>query len=438
MRRVCVVFLLGIVLGPAACADSPPVAPTPPLSSQPQTPGAAPTASLTVTLDSLGSQEAVAAVSDVILDASASTGAALRYTIDFGDGFRSTDRQARHIYNAPGIYNATATVTDESGRSASASREITVGSPVGLWVNSGYFPRINRVEVRALTITVQDGNSIRGVLIKDSASRSAVTGSLTTDRRVRLVVEGAGETFEGALPPTFSVDAATWPLSMRGGSLDGETIAFKRALGEPMGTSPDADLHMRFFSFGAPYAVKQISPVLFDASSSRGNALTYYIEFGDGQVATTSMATHPIATPGEYVARLTVVDRFGRSDSESTTYHAHSLITGISWSWFGLNPDCRCRVALFVSEQDGNSIKGTVAIDSASPLGGDWGYVPYTGTVRSTGEVDLVFAESGIRMTGTMSLPGPFTTSGLNSMTLTFHGGPHDGFTIPMRVYDPY
>ena len=76
--------------------------------------------------------------------------------------------------------------------------------------------------------------------------------------------------------------------------------------------------------------------MLFDGSVSRGDGLSYFLEFGNRQVAEASTATHPIEKEGSYQARLTVVDRFGRLDSESVPYAAMSLVWPANdYYWLG-------------------------------------------------------------------------------------------------------
>ena len=283
----------------------------------PETPSAGPTAAFTLTVDSAGSQEAIAGLSNVTVDASASTGAGLRVEVAFGDGETATTAVARHVYRAPGSFTITVTVTDDAGRKTTTTRQLVVASALGRWVHSGFIDRRGEVEVRTLLLMAQDGLTVRGALTRDGNRTIPVTGTLNADRAIRLVLEDGSEVLEGPIPSVFST-LTTWPLTSRGGSIDGQPLAFTRVAGEVTGAAPDAVLGMRFFSFGAPFAVKQISPVLFDGSSSRGEGLTYYLEFGDGQSVTTASATHPMQKEGTYVARLTVVDRFGRSDVEST------------------------------------------------------------------------------------------------------------------------
>jgi PKD repeat protein len=120
----------------------------------------------------------------------------------------------------------------------------------------------------------------------------------------------------------------------RGGVADGETLIFRRRSAEPSGPPPHAVFAMRFFSFSAPYAIKQISPVRFDASASQGDGLTYYIEFGDRQYTTDATAVHPLEKVGSYTARLTVIDRFGRTDVESRPFRVETLVANRDYFWW--------------------------------------------------------------------------------------------------------
>ncbi len=57
-----------------------------------------------------------------------STGTALSYTWDFGDGNGSTGQDPIHIYGADGNYTVTLTVTDSCGNSASATKTVVIST----------------------------------------------------------------------------------------------------------------------------------------------------------------------------------------------------------------------------------------------------------------------------------------------------------------------
>ncbi len=183
MRTVRIV--LGVLfLVSAGCGDSPATQPTP-VPETPQTAG--PTASFTLTVDSAGSQEAIAGLSNVTVDAGASAGAGIRVEVAFGDGDTATTAVARHVYRAPGAFTITVTVTDAAGQKNSTTRQLVVASPLGRWVHSGFVSRRNEVEVRTLVLSAQDGLTVRGVLLRDGNRTIPVTGTLTAERTIRLV-----------------------------------------------------------------------------------------------------------------------------------------------------------------------------------------------------------------------------------------------------------
>jgi OOP family OmpA-OmpF porin len=51
------------------------------------------------------------------------------YAWDFGDGGRSNDQHATHVYRSPGSYTSTLTVTDDDGMTGTASCMVQVSAP---------------------------------------------------------------------------------------------------------------------------------------------------------------------------------------------------------------------------------------------------------------------------------------------------------------------
>lgn len=192
---------LGVLLfALPGCSDTPPTQPTPVT----ETPTTAPTATFTLTVDSLGSQEAIAGVSNVTVDASASTGAGTRVEVAFGDGETATTAVARHVYRNPGSFTVTLTVTDAAGRTTTTTRQLVVASPLGRWLHAGFIEKRGSVEVRTLALTAQDGVAVRGTLTRFRNQAIPVTGTLSSDRTLRLTVEDGSETFEGVVPSVLS------------------------------------------------------------------------------------------------------------------------------------------------------------------------------------------------------------------------------------------
>ena len=63
------------------------------------------------------------------LDSSDSDGTITKYTWDFGDGSKSTEKSPIHTYKLSGTYMAKLTVTDNGGLSASKSQQIKIDTP---------------------------------------------------------------------------------------------------------------------------------------------------------------------------------------------------------------------------------------------------------------------------------------------------------------------
>ncbi len=195
----CVLFL-------AACGDS----------ARPSGPSPTPdpsVARLAVTIDSLGSSAAITSLSQVEFDARGSTGPGpLQYAIDFGDQTSATAAQVRHVYQAPGIYQASVTVTDAAGRRSSATQTVTVRSLIGSWYAAGLNRARGRAEVRRLTLASQDGATVSGEFQVFGGAVTRVTGRLENERTLKVDVPGLAEV-SGRIPSQVTGEGAVMPLA---------------------------------------------------------------------------------------------------------------------------------------------------------------------------------------------------------------------------------
>ncbi|HVQ01590.1 MAG TPA: PKD domain-containing protein, partial [Candidatus Thermoplasmatota archaeon] len=69
----------------------------------------------------------------VVFDASGSVdpdGVIISYVWDFGDGTQGTGMNPTHVYQAPGQYSVTLTVTDDAGLTSAVTMTVTVSAPV--------------------------------------------------------------------------------------------------------------------------------------------------------------------------------------------------------------------------------------------------------------------------------------------------------------------
>jgi PKD repeat protein len=381
-------------------------------------------------------RDAIASLSEVVVDASASTGSsALTYSIDFGDGTSAAGATARHTYSAAGTFTIVCTVTDAQGRKATASGQIVVKAMTGRWFQAQYVDRSKRVEIRRLTIAAQDGTTVRGTYQTTGDADRAVTGTLTPPRNVRLVMNG-GAALEGVIPDRLDDPAGTWPLSSTGDTLNGR-LEFRPIVGDPTGEPPVADMKMRFGNDNGWAPIPAVTPVLIDGSSSRGTDLSYFIEFGDGgAVATTSQASRPVDVGPDVfdprlTARVTVVDRFGRSDARSRDYWWFMMPTGGGGdSWYsGYQPDGALLVMGFPTRSGATY---SVYVSKGMPYPQPGYFASGTAVVYGYDDIRVTVPSLGIEFRGKISVDAVRIW-----LTVVQSGGPDNGRT--WKLYDrPY
>lgn len=325
----------------AATAGSSPTTPsTPTIESLPLE------AKLTVKVDGASGREAIAVASDVAVELNVTGGTGrLRYTVSFGDGSGSNEALSHHTYQNPAGYTVVAVVTDDAGRSQTLTQNVVVKTFTGTWFHAGWNREARKFERRLLTITDQEGSTVRGFYGLTSTPDRSVSGTLGPGRVVRLVVNG-GEVLDGVAPERLGVDVA-WPLLGHGAQVDGTLLSFTPVIGVPSTPPPDAVLTVVPNSTSSyPMIVAGRSRTLYDGSRSRGERLSYIIEFGDGGVIEAESTQHMFS---EFIdedpyalcvgwptraATLWVVDRFGRVDSESITLPLLRVVTNCAEQYF--------------------------------------------------------------------------------------------------------
>lgn len=419
MRHMRAAIALTMILaGGAGCGGSSPTQTAP--SPAPPVTGAAlpPAIRLEVKADEAGSRDAVAMLSEVIADASAS-GPGLTFAIDFGDGTVANTAVARHVYGTAGTFTISCTATSADGHKASASAQVTVRAISGGWFQAQYVPRSKRVEVRKLTVE-QEGLTVRGIYKVTGDADRAFTGTLTRPRNVRITVV-SGATLEGALPGSLGDDSAIWTLTAQGDSVDGERLSFRPIPAGPLPPAPDAVMRVRFNDLGTDEPAAAVSAIDVDGTSSRGSDLSYFIEFGDGFVASSSHSAHPVDAPHSAVltAQLTVVDGFGRSDAESAVYRTFELGNFRDDIWSG-NDGASSFLSFHFTSRAGASYDGVAGYVSESQR-----FVRTTARATLSGDHDvrIVLPDLGIEFRGSVEL----SSHRGSRMTLIEVGGPHDG-----------
>jgi PKD repeat protein len=236
-------------------------------------------------------------------------GTIVSYVWDFGDGgasalaqagARSGDSTMAHVYNAPGTYQVTLTVTDDDGLSAMAWHTLVVQE-------SG----TNQPPVAV--ITGPAGGTVGEELAFDGRDSSDNDGSVVDyawDYGDGTTGSGQRVNHSYAAPGSYQV---TLTVTDDGG-LSG-TATHIVIIDQPANQPPVAVIN-------GPTQGLVGEVLTFDSSSSSdpdGAILGYTWDFGDGATTSGGTVSHSYNTAGNYDVILTVTDDDGLSDTSTYT-----------------------------------------------------------------------------------------------------------------------
>jgi PKD repeat protein len=241
----------------------------------------------------------------VIFDGSASSdgdGDIVQYDWDFGDGNSGSGLYTSHTYVATGVYEVTLTVTDDNGGTDESTTTAIVGSdatlPPRVFTNGPY-------------------NGVAGVpLTFDGSNTSDPDGTLNTYEWAF----GDANSATGITASNNYAAGGLYAVILQATSSDGftaseGTIARIGNLSLPPSAVANAS--------NEPYKGRVAVPLAFNGGDSNdpdGTINRYDWAFGDGNIANDAgpLTTNTYATPGRYLARLTVTDDSGETDTTFT------------------------------------------------------------------------------------------------------------------------
>jgi hypothetical protein len=176
---------------------------------------------------------------------------------------------------------------------------------------------------------------------------------------------------------------------------------------------------------------------VFDGSESSGTGLGYVLEFGDGASATEHVTTHVSdlkeRSGRKQTARLTVTDRFGRSDSVTQDYYVASIATVDFW-YHNLPQGRQHRLFL---RQQGDRLTGNYK-GPENPEPGAW---TLSGGLSGQRAVHLRTDNGHVELVGSMEwlAVDPVNMSQPRVvLRLRIRGGFSDGRTLDFRWADLY
>lgn len=385
-------------------------------------------AALRVTIDSLGSEVAIASHSDVRFEASVAGASVRDVRIEFGDGTSAREATARHVYTSAGTYTARATFTTATGEQLIASQSVVVNSVEGLWSYAAFNESTRGVEVRRLTLT-QAGQQILGTYSTSDGPDRPVTGTLSSERDIRL--SAGGESFDGVVPSPVKGPGILWLLRSAGGASTDRTLAFRFAFGEPS-APPVASLALKR---PEGFIVEGLD-IGFDASGSSGDDLMYFVEFGDGRYTTEPVSEHALEVEGHRSARLTVVDRFGRVAVVTPRVEVDSVTVCypncyITWRHASINPATgqhEFRI-LFFERHEGRYVEGTYGHPDGRKS-------PFAGYLSGSRDIRITLDGGGIEFSGTIRGTNNNAIQA-EEMALKLRGGSADGQQLSFQRWTP-
>ena len=217
---------------------------------------------------------------------------------DFGDGNISTDRNTTHIYADNGVYNVTLTVTDNSGLSNSTYKSINVSNTPPIAVNDTASTVIDTpVEIN---VTSNDYD-LDGVIINISIISNASHGNLSIKNNT--VIYSPDHNFIGKDSFTYIV-------------IDDDNAKSNPAVVNIEVESSREPPHCSF-NYTPKNPTTEDIIQFQDTSTDDKSIVSWYWDFGDGNISGQQNPTHQYKTAGTYIVTLKVEDSDGLNDTDS-------------------------------------------------------------------------------------------------------------------------
>lgn len=267
-------------------------------------PGTEPLAAVITTASQTGD-----APFNVTFDGTASTGPINSYSWSFGDGLTASGATVFHVYQHPGTYSATLTVTDAGGLSHQNSMTITASAPV-------VPPPTYTPPTAVISSSASVGEAPFTVSFDSSGSTSAQPPIVSHSWAF-----GDGLTAEGtAVAHTYTV-AGTYHTALT--VTDSVGLTNQTTTPVLISAAPVQENQQPTASFTVtPSAGKAPLTVAFEASASSdpdGSISNYVWSFGDGTSASGVSTQHTYTGIAEYTASLQVTDDKGATATSSKT-----------------------------------------------------------------------------------------------------------------------
>jgi PKD repeat protein len=233
----------------------------------------------TVTADSSGSSDVDGSIASTL--------------VEWGDGTTSTGVVTSHIYPVAGTYTVRATLTDNSGATASTTSTVSI-MPANVTINAPSATSTSGMVVH-VDATALNGNSISGMwaYVDNVGVYSTKGGSLVANLKVT--------------PGTHTILVKAWDVN--------NAITKNSVQVTVVNQTPVASMALSASSAPTGTAITVTNAGSYDPD---GTITSTVVDFGDGAIANSSSAAHAYALPGTYAIKVTVTDAAGASASTSS------------------------------------------------------------------------------------------------------------------------
>ncbi|MEZ4776430.1 MAG: PKD domain-containing protein [Bacteroidia bacterium] len=239
----------------------------------------------------------------VNFDASPSTdsdGVITSYIWNFGDGNSASGVTASHTYTTSGNYHVVLTVTDDSSATDTASIVISVLEKTAQSITfDPLAAKISNDDPFTVAASASSGLPVSFSVVSGPATISGDTVSLTGV--AGTVVIRASQAGDATFAPAADVD---------------QSFVVTEYVPPVPNVAPTAALASDIAGGIAPITVNFDGSASFDTD---GVVVSYSWDFGDGNVATGSTASHSYTNAGNYLVVLTVTDDSSATDTDSIT-----------------------------------------------------------------------------------------------------------------------
>ncbi|WNY23345.1 hypothetical protein MmiHf6_06520 [Methanimicrococcus hongohii] len=206
-----------------------------------------------------------------------------KYSWDFGDGSKSTDKNPTHTYNQTGTYTVSLTVSNEFGSDTKTEKSLV---NVGVAPNV-FFTANGTINSNQVAFTTHGDTTDSGTYKWDFGD-----GSTSSEKNPTHTYKSTG-VYNVTLNVTNSYGTSTYTL--RNVSIT-NTLKADFSAENNMGSSP---LNVKFT----------------DQTQGAGSGSTYLWNFGDGTTSADKNPSHTYNRTGTYSVALTVTNPCGATDS---------------------------------------------------------------------------------------------------------------------------